>query len=92
MLIERVRTWSCMFCNAASWETKSLSSGGTSTCLMAASILNATDSEKLFENERSLKRKGEIEEVTSSSEEGLVGCGRLNDESSVELARVMWLS
>ena len=54
MLIECVRTWSCMFCSVASWETKSLSSGGTSTCLVAVSILNATDSENLFENERSL--------------------------------------
>jgi hypothetical protein len=70
MLIEYVRTWSCMFCNVASWETKSLSSGGTSTSLVAVSILNATDSEKLFENERSLKTESGIEEVRSSSEEG----------------------
>jgi hypothetical protein len=77
-----------MFCNAASWETKSLSSGGTSTCLMAVSILNAMDSEKLFENERSLKRESGIEEVRSSSEEGLLCHGRLNDKSSVELAEL----
>jgi hypothetical protein len=53
---------------------------------MAVSILNATDSEKLFENERSLKRESGIEEVRSSSEEGLVCYGELSDKSSVELA------
>ena len=37
-----------MFCNVASWEIKSLSSGGTSTFLVAVSILNATNNEKLF--------------------------------------------
>jgi hypothetical protein len=48
---------------------------------MAVSILNATDSEKLFENERSLKMESEIEEVGSSSEEGLVCRGKLNDST-----------
>jgi hypothetical protein len=45
---------------------------------------------KFFENKRSLKRGSGIEEVGSSSEEGLVCHGKLNDKNLSRVGRVMW--